>query len=494
MRQVVDRGVSLGVAVALSAAACGGSTAERTSSGTGGGAGSDGVGGSGAAGAGGTGASAGSGGSSAVELRLTSYDLKFEGVTLAHSTSGESPSEGASVRVDLGRFGSDYRATATPRWGYPSEATVVFEEPESGAKGVRLSTGLHISGTNYIDDWHEITVSLDASGELRGPVTAAGTRRLAGGDFGYSVSLHASGTIELDQTAPQVDAVLESPHGPPGALLPWDELVVRAAEGVDAADLDSRIRVESAEPPVPVIVRKRSPTADDPTAWSGSVRVNGRLQSWPDVNVDFALNIDAGAPDLVGLRTAGYTTKSTVMSFGSAVGRNDFDDNGPAVALWGRAARLGGSTGADPRCENNGCLMIGPLANAYCAERSGIAGRITTTSPLVSMRYRVLVGPTHPASTELPPFSPPLQFDLVAPGGEVTSTTLYIESSWMELLPEPQGALRWGTPWRTLETPIPAGDVGYSVYSGTLPCIFPPGGGGDVSKMPIAILLDWIAG
>jgi hypothetical protein len=218
--------------------------------------------------------------------------------------------------------------------------------------------------------------------------------------------------------------------------------------------------------------------------------MNGRLESWPNTAFDSALTIDAGALDLARLQAAAYATSFTVMSFGSSPGRQDFNDASVPVAAWGQAGRLGGS---DPRCESNGCMLIGPLANPYCSERSGFAGRIATSSPSIAMRYRVLVGPIVTGSAEVPPFSPPLQFDLAVRGGEISTNTVFVQPTELDPLTEPLGALRWGTGWRTLDTPTMPGDVGYAVYSGTTSCN-PPGAGGDAWKMPIAILVDWIAG
>ena len=490
-----------GVAVALAVVACGGSTSRSTSNGAGGSAGSNGVGGvsgSGATGAGGTGgdgtgASSGSGGSPVIELRRTSYDVRFEGVavdgTLGTLPSAESPSQGASLRVDIGaRVGDTYQAFVTPRWGYPAEATTVFEL-ESGR--VELTTGFFITGAEIGDTWSEMMVSLDANGELRGPVTATGHRRPLGGDFGGSFPLEASGSIALDRTAPEVDAVTESPHGPPDALLPWDEVVVRAAEGVDADELHTLLRILSAtgENTFPAVHWKHTPAIDDRTAPSGSVRVRGSFQTWPDLSLDLGVGIDAGAMDLVGLRAPVYSKKFTLRSFGSAAGRNDFDGTGPALALWGQTVQLGGAAGPDPRCESKGCMMIGPLANPHCSVRSGFAGRITTSSPLISIRYRVLVGPITPGSSEPPSYSPPMHFDLASPGREVTLGVVYIEPSALRPLAEPQGELRWGTEWRTEEVAVRTGDIGYSVYAGVTSCA---PRGGPVPNMPIAIFVDRI--
>jgi hypothetical protein len=478
----------LGLTVGLSAAACGGTTIQSAEQQNGGTAGSSGAAGNGAAGGGGTGASAGSGGTGGtgggIDITLRPYELRFESVTSpAAPFPVESPSVKTSIRLDLFWAEHGVLAVATPRWKDPSTLVGI-----PGRDQLVLSGELRLEENGVLETWTSLTIPLGADGQLGATLAGSGARGITRGDVAWDGPAQAAGSVTLDSTPPELDTEQRSARGPRSTLLPWDPIVIRAAEGIEASALAAKLDIRFEPGPVPPITWRHEPAEGEPSAYPGIVRALGSLGGWFDADAEATIVVGAGISDRAGLLSGDTRSRTRVMGFPAAQARQDFDAAGPEVAIWGTALRLEQSA---TFCESAGCVLLGPFQNGYCPGPVGLAGRVITSAPSIAIHYQVLVGGAFGDATNAPTLPFHFSVQTALPGRAAATESIRVEPDSFEPTPRPNDQLRWVTPWTTLTIATPAaGDTGYAV---TLdPCA--DHGLVALPPVPLAIVVDSISG
>jgi len=405
-----------------------------------------------------------------------SYDLVFTKVDLEHPTpGGRPPSLDHAYRVDIRRVAGNLQAVVTPRWGEPA-AYAVDAQPSA----IRLTGKGSLSG----DAWE--TISLPREGE--GSFTATGTETQSNGDVVYSSKMTGSGSAALDVTSPELLVMTGPPVVDPAAVhLPWDPIVVRAAEPITVQDA-AAIKVSGTSGPLAVAW---DPVAPDATIdWAGRIQLVARRTSFEP---NGALARIAAPPnvgrDLVGLGNAAMDQPMSFLDLAVSAKSHTFDGDVVTVGTWGGAKLLGGKTPA-PACETGGCVEL-EFKAGYCnVPYLGFAARLDAAgASTAKLRYRVLVN-APPGQGGPPQYVPPaFTFDVAPPGGTVQHNAHNVAPAELKALATPVLGYAYATDWATLAAPIAKpGENGVAVYAGTGPlgpsCGFVPG------PVPIAVLLD----
>lgn len=419
------------------------------------------------AGRGGAGAS---GGSADV---TGSYNLTFKNV-VSQGPAYPSPSEGATARVDIRKKGGSYEAVVTPRFGDPAKMTITVTASQVQLAGANVTiVAADGMGDTMTDTWDPIMIQRGSDGSLSGPIAAEGVENANMGDADLFYPVSSQGSVVPDKTAPEFAPLSGSVHGPANALLPWDKLSLRAAEGVDASKLGDKLHVDfaSSTPPgtPPTVSWSLAPQPQDPTGWAGAVTATGTLDTWPSVSTSLTVTVDAGVPDLAGNVSKSFSTGSKLLWIGGPEPTVSYGANATDYGYWGNVTML---APGDPACENgSGCARIGTFQNSGCgADRAGLAGVIEQPAGVLHIRYRVLVGPDYPGDTTMPSsVTTPFGVDTVAPGGVPTQTLATVDPASLSALPTPDGDLAWGTPWQTLDIPTTSDITGYAIYAGFAP-------------------------
>jgi hypothetical protein len=409
-----------------------------------------------------------------------SWDLRFTGVDVSSSgQNGPSPSVDHAFRVDLKKDPSGaYIAVVTPRWGQPAPF-----EADVQPKAVRLSGqgALHAGLTT--DTWSTYTLPRDASGALDGSFTAGGTEETINGDVGMVGSLGGRGTAVRDRTAPELQIDPTSPAGPDKKLLPWDPIVVRAAEPVSIASPPA-IYVTGASGLLPLAWEP-----DRHVDWAGTVQLTARRTTWTGKGADAKL----AAPEQVGRDLAGLGTPTLAqplpfLDVPPPLKIHDFDGDSLTVALWGLAKVLS----ADPICESGGCVKL-EFPAGYCnVPRVGLALRLDTTgATAMKVRYRVLTGPASGGNG--PPMSVPTVFTLeVAPlGAAAQRAAQNLDQGAVKTLPAPIAGYAYGTDWANAGAALPtSAEAGVAIYGSNGPS--GPNCGLVPESIPVALVIDMI--
>lgn len=212
------------------------------------------------------------------------FDVTFDSATATPQPNGGSPppttppSQGARARIDVRRTAAGaYEAVVTGRWGDAAPYAVAVSDTAltlTGQGGISVSTTY--GGT--FDRWETITLARDAHGELDGTLAATGHESIGDGDVGYELDLRGAGRIARDVTAPELRAELVSRLGPPGVLLPWDPIDIRAAEPVDVNGVLEHTQL-SGDHGDSLTLRWEA-VKDDPTSWAGRTAYVGHVDDW----------------------------------------------------------------------------------------------------------------------------------------------------------------------------------------------------------------------
>src|SRR5262249_29859899 len=133
-----------------------------------------------------------------------------------------------------------------------------------------------------------------------------------------------------------------------------------------------------------------------------------------------------------------------------------FDTDAGEVASWGDVAWLGGKAGYDARCEEGGCVELGPFVPQSCGgTRTGVAGRLQPlpAATTVFARVRVLAADLLPDSNSSASFeaSIALTFEVAVPGG--APARLPVAATGFQDLGPGAGPLHWATPWMWVSLP-----------------------------------------
>ncbi len=418
-----------------------------------------------------TGGTGGAGGSGALS---GSYDVVLSGVRQQDPNNPgiASPSEGVRLRLDLRRQGEGYQAVVTPRFGQASALAVTLSRSAMTLSGAVVVAG----GAGATDTWATLTLQRAASGRLSGALSALGTEELLMGDVVSSGAVEADGNLTPDATAPELQVRLTSSVGPGDALLPWDPLVVVAAEGVQPAAWESRLGVVPLGDAqgLPELGWELTPEPASPSAWAGALAAEGRWRRWSDGGVSFSVEVAAGTPDLAGHAAAALVAPAQLLWVGPPQPRIDYGADAIDYGQWGRVRWL---APGDAACEPGAsCAKIGSFESGACGAGSpaGLAARLQRSGDVLHVRYRVEItlpdeGDPQPAPTWAPS---PLGLELAVPGGRPRRTSVALESgaftSWRV-----EGAARiWTTGWRTFDVPLAeeqSAEIGYALFAGLGP-------------------------
>jgi hypothetical protein len=411
---------------------------------------------------------AAAGGSSNVETTVIpgSYDLVLHGITRSPNSGFPnltSPSEGASMRVDIrNRAGSFFDAVVTPRWGSPaafSGFVALSVLPLAG------QTEFWDGATGVDDKWTTITLPIGPGhGLLLGSgVTLTGDEMVM--ESGSS-TLSGNGDIVLDHSQPEVTADSTSPNGPDSALLPWDPIVVHAAEPLPADALASDVSLDVNAVNVPLTF-DFEPT-DPMTSWAGVATARGHATSW-DALLHGGTGTLSTSPTALPRDPSGNSLKATSQSLffldpGDAVSEVTFT-GGKNFAKWGNVTYWAFSNSAKP-CQAGDCVQIGPFDHGYCdTPRTGLAVWLAVYVPATAFRVSYRAFTADPGAT----FDPAFTVEATAPGGAVTSVPV-VPSGLSDL--GPSGApLEYATDFLTVDVPFPAGfqipgTLGVAIYGG----------------------------
>lgn len=463
---------------------------------------------------GGTGGSGGAGGSGGFPIP-GSYDLAVGKVTATpQSTVGPPspnvtpPSEGRTMRLDVrkGTAGS-VDGVLTPRWGAPAHVDGARETGE-----YRFTGDVSVSGTdssaNVTDQWSTLHVAASGSG-LGTNVTMEGTENVFQGDVLWTFDLRGTATLANDDTAPELRSAPTSPRGPSDALLPWDPIEVDVAEPVAGAAIESKTSVllsdvDHAGELTPLPIGWHFAPTDTKTSWAGIVRAEARLSGWDhhptQTAKPYTLRAEAGIVDAVGLGSAAVSASFAVLDVGQPQPSFPFDRaDAPAPVTWGLVALR---AGAGARCEQGGCLEIGPYETTYCGTgRHGIAGRVSAPTGSLDVRYRVLYAASASSPDEPPsPYGPAFTIEIARAGAEAIARQVQSPPGTSLLdLGAAAGELRWATPWTTESVSLPGPlppmviDLGFSIGSADSSSTW-CGGGPLPPPVKTLVVLDALTG
>src|SRR5262249_6493612 len=153
------------------------------------------------------------------------------------------------------------------------------------------------------------------------------------------------------------------------------------AEGVDASALvgaASLYRLDGSSNWLPGPVSFAPEPVSAGATWGGVVRAWGRADNWDGWSGSIA---QLGVPP--GLLGAGSNASGSLaaefpfVAVPPPAAWHGFDGDTTEVASWGDVTWLGGKAGYDSRCEEGGCVQLGPFVPYGCgADRIGIAGRL----------------------------------------------------------------------------------------------------------------------
>lgn len=401
-----------------------------------------------------------------------SFDLTFTQVTPTSQggqtpPSAESPSLSTSARLDISTSGGTF-AQITGRWGQTGTFAVSITDTAVTLAGT-FSIGGQGAGGYVSDQWKTLVLERGASGGLTGKITAEGEQTIGLGDVLWESKLSGSGTFVRDQTRPALRLSGRSSIGPVGEPLPWERFTVQAAEPVSAVHVQEQSHVEG--PDGDSLQIRWNATAPGHSPFSTqAVSFVGTVDDWTRAGSGEPWNItNAGTlvNDMVGLTSDSLYTTLPFARIGAATTEVGFDDDILEVDPWGTSSFLQ----SDARCENGGCLALGPTSVSWCAPvRNGFAGRLTRgTTGHVSLRYRVLAK-SGVVFTDL------LTLELAAQNGEILDTT---QRPDLTELATPIGDYTHATDWTTLDVAAPAGgtEIGYAVITAS-PSVLNGGCGG----------------
>lgn len=419
----------------------------------------------------------GGGGDAGVGSIEGSFDLSFAEITPTFEGGGPvvppstPPSLAKKARLDVrANPAGGYDAVFTSRWGTSSSLAVAVSATAVTLTGTATVRGDAGGSGLATDTWRSLTLARDASGKLTGAVTGTGEETINQGDVLWSGKLTGKGSIAIDATRPELRARASSAIGPADAILPWDAIVVEAAEPVAGAGLRDATQVKGPSgPSIPV-----GWVAQNAAPWAGETTASARMTDWAAASSAKEITVandGAKAFDLVALTSPALSTKVKVHPV-AFVNTSVIDFQGDVLLAspWGDVAFYGGGiTGTpDPRCESGGCARLGPVSlNGCTAQRVGLAGQLAAgANGHVELRYRVLALPDGGSSPNV--FGDVLTMELARPGGSVERSSVLPSQIKLDRLASAVDGMTHGTPWSTLDVLAPSGSgaIGVAVAPG----------------------------
>lgn len=432
------------------------------------------------------------------------FDLSFDEVVTAPSDRHppvlrrphRPPSADHAFRLDLREESGRIDGVLTPRWGTPCGYWGTIAGNRLELRGCGTSLSRTTDSDQVTDTWSTLEVAIDPyTRQVLGPIEARGSERVqeAEGMLAWNGTLTGKGSLVADRTAPEARLEAASWVGPPEALLPWDPLIVRTSEPVAIQGAREAVTLRT-ERGVALPLRA-IPGHKDGASWAGAVAFESRLADWtlaPQTSAWFA----SGAPlvDRSGRAAAPAHAPVRFLDVRLAGPTIDFDGDLASVASWGGWALYGGGDGgsSDPRCEQGGCLRIGPMDFSPCsATRSGFAALLPRgPKGTVSIRYRILA---QPLADRAPLWSEVFGAQVAALGGETIEQSLDVQALEFAALPSPIDGMGRGMPWTTRQVKVPqgVGPIGFAGFSGkpiAKDCQRPE----DSQPVRYEVLVEWV--
>lgn len=436
-----------------------------------------------------------------------SFDLTFDQASASFQGGGPSlpagtqpPSLTIAARLDVRKSpAGGYEAVLTPRWGTPSSYSVALADDAmtlTGTGGIGAASGT-IGGV--FDEWSTLTLPRN-DGKLTGEVRGTGKEHVGEGDEIWEGDLTGKGKIVADRTSPELRSNIKSRSGPDGTLLPWDPIVVEAAEPVTASGIEEQTSIAGDHGDSLTL---RWEPRKDASDWPGITSSTGHVDDWTRAmsGEPWALsNAGALARDLVGLSASSVRAPLKFLRLGSPTKEIGFDDDVLEAASWGAYAVYGGGLAGtnDPRCESGGCMRIGPFDSDACGvARAGFAGQLQRL-PLghVELRYRVLAKPKYDGEGAQPTiYGDVVTLELASPKATTEDTGVRAEAGTLSKLAAPIDGLTYASAWTTLDVPAPGSDtIGVAVIAGGPGLLRgDPCGGPPPPPVTVEILVERVA-
>jgi hypothetical protein len=319
------------------------------------------------------------------------------------------------------------------------------------------------------------------------------------GDEEWGGDLTGTGTLAQDTTHPEVRADVLSGIGPSDALLPWDRLPISTAEPVDEKGLQDNTQISSDKGDKLAVVWQ--PTVSPDTAWAGRASFVGYLQDWVSATSSDSWNVrNTGefVVDRVGLSAAAITTPLKFLRMGGPTQSVEFDDDVVESSSWGDYMIYGGGFAgqSDPRCEQGGCMRIGPVRYDFCAmPRAGFAAQLQRLAGgLVELRYRILADPLEQPNSLPSLIGEVVTLEVASPGAAPVDHGVQGSSAAIALLAAPVDGMHYGSDWQTFEVPAPAGSgpIGVAVAAGGYSLLRGGCGGPPMPASSVEILVEHV--
>jgi hypothetical protein len=225
--------------------------------------------------------------------------------------------------------------------------------------------------TTYSVQWESFILPRNAAGDLAGTFTASGRSYFSGGwENQGDLPTQGTGTLSRDTTPPSLAIGWPARKGPPGAMLPWDPVLLAVSEPVSAVSWVAATRAVTAGNPGPVPWHSTLlPAAPDDGAGVRQLLVS--TGAWDQVRgKTLSLSVEAGLPDPSGNLAAGASADLPVLDVGEVAQVRPLDGSIP-FGRWGATLLPAG----DP-CEAAGCVSLG-LAPLTCpVPVAGVAMRV----------------------------------------------------------------------------------------------------------------------
>lgn len=414
------------------------------------------------------------------DVTFTSANADWGGSAPPGTTS---PSLKTGARLDLRKNASGgYDAVLTPRWQAPAAFRVQVTAESlvlTGEGSISMSQG-PIAGAS--DRWKMLTLGRNADGTLDGRFTGIGDAQAGAGDVLWSGTLSGDGKFAPDATAPELRTALKTFSGREDARLPWDPIIVEAAEPVGSVENPAAApHVTSGGESLPVSWTGTT------TTWAGTTRFVGYVDDWDRATANaWQLTGDSVLVDGASHGIVPFNTNLKFYNAGSPATEIAFSDDVINMRSFGTTAIYGGGEAgtSDPRCEVGGCFRIGPIdVNSCETQRSGFGAMLTRqTEGRMELRYRLLARTTSIGGPQKP-FIPntPVTIQVATP--HVAPVEAPVPHVDLAELATPVDGMTWGSEWSTASANLPVGNgpVGVAVAA-TTPgyCGGPPGPPGEI--------------
>lgn len=313
-----------------------------------------------------------------------SFDVHFAELR-AESEGAPAPSEVPSFRIDLLRETSGLSAIVTPRWGDPEPFAVRDKGNELAITGT-VVVGESPDGGQPGKRWSTFTVPLDTEGRivLGEGVGGFGLEAALVGDELWSFGVRGSGTIEIDATKPELRHEFGSPYGPLDALLPWDVVLVRAAEPLAWSTFQGPLVLTSSEfTGEEIDVTWGGSPVEEARAKAGLIELRATPKAWKGLMSGGELLVQAAPAEAIvdwrgNALADAIIARVPLLSFGVEAPAHFFASEAE-VATWGPHRFLRDADAQTLCSGQTTCVEVGPLGVGGCGERAGIGGLLSVS-------------------------------------------------------------------------------------------------------------------